>query len=65
MPVQQDSIKDAKDDVTKRVKRMKCTSWTLAILGVLGLGVSLVHSFGARNIAEKIIQEHQKHPQKE
>jgi hypothetical protein len=55
MQVQQ---QDHDGEVQKRGKNLKCTSCVLAILGVLGLGASMVHSFGARHIAEKMYRAH-------
>jgi len=37
-------------------KRVKCTSKTLMLLGVIGLGISMWQSFKARQIALNVVQ---------
>jgi len=59
-PAEQLAIKDATDAVTKSQKRLKCTSYTLMVLGLIGVVVSCVHGFGARGIAEKIVNKGKK-----
>ena len=54
------AIQEATDAVTKSQKRLKCTSYTLMVLGLLGVITSFVHGFGARGIAEKIVNKGKK-----
>jgi uncharacterized BrkB/YihY/UPF0761 family membrane protein len=59
-PAEALAIKDATDAVDKSKKRLKCTSYTLMVLGAIGVIVSFVHGFGARGIAEKIVNKGKK-----
>lgn len=56
-------VEKAKKDVEKASKRVKCTAFTLIVLGLLGVVTSFVHGFGAREIASKIISRGSHHNQ--
>jgi len=48
-------LKDAKANVDKYQKRVKCTSITLILIGVIGMCASLYHSFNAKHEAMMMI----------
>ena len=54
-PPAQNSIKEAELKVEKASKRVRTTSKVLMALGVLGVFCSLLHGWGARDMAERII----------
>lgn len=54
-------IKDAKANVEKYQKRLKCTSGTLILLGCVGLAGSIYWQFNAARAADKMIHWHPHH----
>jgi hypothetical protein len=61
------ALTTAKEDVDAQAKRVKCSSITLIVLGLVGVCGSFIHGFGARHIAEMMMKgppPHHGHHQK-
>jgi hypothetical protein len=50
------TLEQCQEAMIKSKKRVKCTSRTLMLFGVLGLGVSIWQSYTARKVALNVIQ---------
>jgi len=46
----------AKEEVDAQAKKVKCSSISLIVLGLIGVVGSFVHGFGARHIAEMMMK---------